>query len=75
MPSYAQARIKEWILSLPQKWAEIAGSSPTSPEDSQKFITHGNAVVKFSQDSVAMLKSIIDLFSQYIDRAKAILET
>ena len=54
--------------------AAISGSAGALPQDEEKFVNHGHQVVRFADESSAMLKSVIDIFGQYIDRAKGLLE-
>jgi len=38
-------------------------------------MSHGHQVVRFADESSTMLKSVADIFGQYIERAKTFLES
>jgi len=75
MPSYAQSKIKEFIMALPSRWATISNTIQHGVQDEQSFLSHGHQVAKFTDETVSVLKSVLDIFSQYIEKARALLQT
>ncbi len=73
LPTYFQYRIKEFILALPGRWASITNGEGLSL-DHNGYLQHGNTVATLADDSVLMLQSIVNLFTQYIDRANGFLQ-
>ena len=75
MPSASQARIKEFILMLPNRWGAIAGGSSAATNDEVAMVSHGWQVQSLAQETLNMLGSITNVFTQYVEQTGELLKS
>ncbi|ORX55547.1 hypothetical protein DM01DRAFT_1320775 [Hesseltinella vesiculosa] len=78
LPEQAKASVRNFILALPSRWALLNSSTTQSPLTSPSLGPHTSPEVQdtsikllnFGSESVEMLQSVSNVFSDSIDRAE-----
>ncbi|KAG0169434.1 hypothetical protein DFQ28_002224 [Apophysomyces sp. BC1034] len=82
LPEQAKASVRQFILALPSRWATLNTSSTVSPTASPALHPHSSPhvhetsirLLNFGGESLEMLQSVSNVFSDTIDRAELWLE-
>lgn len=72
LPSFAQQKVKEFILALPARWAMGAHAlvGAINPRETEsRILTDGQRLIALSKETRSTLQSLIALFTQYLDLA------